>query len=78
MRKDVRFIMAERQSMARTSPGEFMRQVQAEARKVVWPTRQETVTTAIFVAIMMVILAIFFLGVDSLFGWIVRQLLSLA
>jgi len=64
--------------MARTSPGEFMRQVQAEARKVVWPTRQETVTTAIFVAIMMVILAIFFLGVDSLFGWIVRQLLSLA
>ena len=64
--------------MAKTSPGEFMRQVQAEARKVVWPTRQETVTTAIFVAIMMVILAIFFLGVDSLFGWIVRQLLTLA
>jgi preprotein translocase subunit SecE len=64
--------------MAKTSPGEFMRQVQAEARKVVWPTRQETVTTAIFVAIMMVILAVFFLGVDSLFGMIVKWLLSLA
>jgi preprotein translocase subunit SecE len=64
--------------MAKTSPGEFMRQVQAEMRKVVWPTRQETVTTAIFVALLMALLAVFFLGVDSLFGAIVRWLLSLA
>ena len=64
--------------MAKTSPGEFMRQDQAEARKVVWPSRQETVTTAIMVGIMMVLLAVFFLGVDSLFGWVVRQLLNLA
>jgi preprotein translocase subunit SecE len=64
--------------MAKTSPGEFMRQVQSEMRKVVWPTRQETVTTAIFVAIMMTILAVFFLGVDSVFGAVVRWLLSLA
>jgi preprotein translocase subunit SecE len=67
-----------RQAMAKTSPGEFMRQVQAEARKVVWPSRQETVTTAIMVGIMMVILAVFFLGIDTLFGWIVSQLLTLA
>lgn len=64
--------------MAKINPGEFMRQVQAEARKVVWPTRQETVTTAIFVGILMVILAMFFLGIDSLFGAIVKWLLSLA
>jgi preprotein translocase subunit SecE len=64
--------------MAKTSPAEFIRQVQAEARKVVWPTRQETVTTAIFVGIMMVILAVFFLGIDTLFGKIVQLLLSLA
>lgn len=63
--------------MAKTSPGEFMRQVQAEARKIVWPTRQETVTTAIFVAIMMLILALFFMGVDSLFGMVVRWALTL-
>ena len=62
----------------KTSPGEFMRQVQAEARKVHWPSRQETVTTAIFVGLMMVLLAVFFLGIDTLFGWVVRQLLSLA
>ena len=64
--------------MAKVNPGEFIRQVRAEAGKVVWPTRQEPVRTAIFVAIMMTMLAIFFLGVDQLFGWIMRMLLDLA
>ena len=64
--------------MAKTNPGEFIRQVRAEAGKVVWPTRQETVRTAIFVAIMMTILAVFFLGVDQLFGWVMLMLLDLA
>ena len=64
--------------MARTSPGEFLRQVRSEASKVVWPNRQETIRTAIFVAIMMTILAVFFLGVDQLFGWVMRMLLDLA
>jgi preprotein translocase subunit SecE len=36
------------------------------------------VTTAIFVAIMMVLLAVFFLGIDSIFGSLVSWLLSLA
>jgi preprotein translocase subunit SecE len=70
--------MEDRPAKQKTSPGEFMRQVQAEGRKVVWPTRQETVTTSIFVGLMMVILAVFFLGVDTLFGKLVQLLLSLA
>ena len=61
----------------RTSPGEFVRQVRSETSKVVWPTREETIRTAIFVFIMVVILSLFVLGVDSLFGWVVRQLLGL-
>lgn len=64
--------------MAKNSPGQFFSQVKAEASKVVWPTRQETVTTAIFVGIMMVILSLFFLGIDSVFGAVVRWLLTLA
>jgi len=64
--------------MAKTSPGEFIRQVRSEAGKVVWPTREETVRTAIFVAILMLILSVFFLGVDTLFGKAVQWLLSLA
>ena len=63
--------------MAKTSPGEFIRPIRAEAGKVEWPTRQETVRTEIFVAIMMTILAVFFLGVDSLFGAVVKWLLTL-
>ena len=62
----------------KTSPAEFLRQVQTEGRKVVWPTREETVRTAIFVFIMMVVLSLFFLGVDSAFSAIVRWLLTLA
>lgn len=62
----------------RTSPGEFFKQVKAETSKVAWPSREETVRTAIFVFILMLILSLFFLAVDSLFGAAVRWLLSLA
>ncbi|MEM7666081.1 MAG: preprotein translocase subunit SecE [Pseudomonadota bacterium] len=61
----------------KTSVAEFVNQVRAETSKVVWPTRQETVRTAIFVFIMMVILSLFFLGIDSLFNAVVNFLLSL-
>ena len=64
--------------MAKTSPGEFMRQVRAESGKVVWPTWPETVRTAILVLIMTTILGLFFLGIDSIFNGIVGWLLSLA
>ena len=62
----------------KTSPGEFVRQVRSETSKVVWPTRDETIRTAIFVFIMMVILSLFFLGVDTVFNATVRVLLTLA
>ena len=63
--------------MANITPGEYIRQVRAEAKKVVWPTSRETWTTAIMVMIMATILAIFFFGVDSAFSAIVKYLLSL-
>ena len=62
--------------MAKTSPGEFIRQVRAETAKVHWPTRKETMATAIMVLIMTTILAIFFFGVDAFFSTIVRFLLG--
>lgn len=64
-------------TVAKTSPGEFVRQVRAETSKVVWPTRQETIQTGIMVMIMTFILAMFFLGVDSFFNMIVRFLIGL-
>ena len=52
-----------------------MRQVRSEASKVVWPSRRETMMTAVMVLIMTALLAVFFLGVDSVFSTIVQFLL---
>ena len=63
--------------MAKSSPGEFIRQVRSEASKVVWPTWSETVRTGIMVFIMTAMLAVFFFATDSFFSAIVRFLLGL-
>ena len=64
--------------MAKSSPGQFISQVKDEARKIVWPTGRETMQTTIMVLIMTVILCFFFLGIDSVFQFIVSWLTSLA
>jgi len=63
--------------VAKVSIGEFARQVRAETAKVVWPSRKETITTAVMVVIMCTLLGLFFFGVDSLFNVLVRALLGL-
>jgi preprotein translocase subunit SecE len=68
--------LEESSNVARTSPGEFIRQVRAETAKVHWPSRKETVATAIMVMIMTLLLAFFFFGVDAFFSSMVRFLLS--
>ena len=63
--------------MAKVSPGEFFRQVRAETAKVVWPSRRETMMTALMVVIMTALLGLFFFGVDSAFSATVQGLLGL-
>jgi len=63
--------------VAKVNPGEFFRQVKTETAKVVWPTRKETLMTALMVVIMTSLLGLFFFGVDTLFGALVRTLLGL-
>ena len=62
--------------MAKVSPGQFVNQVRAETAKVHWPTRKETVATAIMVIIMTTLLALFFFGTDAFFSSIVKILLG--
>lgn len=62
----------------RTSPGEFIREVRQETRKITWPTWKETRTTSIFVGVFTLIMALFFLVIDQGFGLVVRWLISLA
>lgn len=64
--------------MAKTTPLEFIRQVQTETKKVVWPTRRETIMTGVMVMIMTLMLGVFFFTIDSIFAAIVKLLLSFA
>lgn len=61
----------------RTSAPDFLRQVLAEARKVTWTTRNETMISTVMVLIMVAIMAIFFLIVDQLLRLGVTKILSL-
>ncbi len=63
--------------MAKTSPGEFIRQVRQETAKVTWPTRKETGVTTVMVFIMVVAAALFFLLVDQILSFGVKLLLGL-
>ena len=63
--------------MAKVTPAQFINQVRAETAKVSWPTRKETITTAVMVVIMTTLLAFFFFAVDSGFGALVKFLLGL-
>ena len=64
--------------VAKTTPLEFFRQVQAERKKVTWPTRRETLMTGVMVVIMTTLLGVFFFIIDTGFEAIVKLLLSLA
>lgn len=54
----------------------FMKDSRTEVRKVVWPTRQETVQTTIAVLVMVLIVAIMLWLIDMFLGWGVRNLLA--
>ena len=56
-----------------TNPFELIQQVRAEAAKVVWPTRRETLVTTGLVLALVVAVSIFFLVVDQ----VLRQVVSL-
>jgi preprotein translocase subunit SecE len=47
------------------NPFKFLQEVRAEANKVTWPTRRETMITTGLVALMVVMAAIFFVSVDQ-------------
>ncbi len=57
-----------------TNPFEFIQQVRAEASKVVWPTRRETLVTTGLVLLLVVFASVFFVVVDQ----VLREFVSLA
>lgn len=54
--------------------GAFAQASRAELRKVVWPTREETVRTTLIVMAMVVVASLFLWGIDTLLLWAVAFL----
>jgi preprotein translocase subunit SecE len=53
---------------------EFVQGSRIELRKVVWPTRQETLQTTLVVLVAVVVMALFFWFLDYILGAITRAL----
>lgn len=53
---------------------EFIQASRAELRKVVWPTRAETLQTTLAVVLMVILMGIFLWLLDMFLFWVVRLL----
>ncbi len=65
---------------AQSDPGSaffrFLRESDIERRKVVWPTHQETLQTALMVVIVTILISLFLAAVDWGLGAVVRSLIG--
>lgn len=55
---------------------ELVKGSRTEIRKVVWPSRQETVQTTLIVLAFVVVVALMLWGLDSLLGWLVSMVIG--
>jgi preprotein translocase subunit SecE len=56
---------------------EFFSDVRKESAKVTWPTRKETMLTSAMVVILSTVMAVFFLGIDSVLAAITRLIINI-
>ena len=64
------------QTVSGKAAWDFIGTSQTEVRKVVWPSRKETVQMTLTVIVMVIIMSLLLWGFDSLLGWIVRSLIG--
>jgi preprotein translocase subunit SecE len=63
--------------MAKTNPAQYVREVLHEVSKVTWPSRKETGWATVTVFAMVVVIAVFFFGVDAIISKLVKLILGL-
>ena len=63
--------------MAKINPFKFLQEVRAEAQKVTWPTRRETMITTLMVFIMASVAGIFFFVADQIIRYLVTLVLGI-
>jgi preprotein translocase subunit SecE len=56
----------ERTETKRTSPGQFLREVRGELKKVAWPSRGEVVSYTLVVLVTTAVLTAFVFGLDEI------------
>jgi preprotein translocase subunit SecE len=55
----------------------LVKEAKVEIRKVVWPTRQETMQTTLIVVGFVLLMALVLWGLDTLVGWAASRILGL-
>ncbi|MGE4313538.1 MAG: preprotein translocase subunit SecE [Pseudobdellovibrionaceae bacterium] len=58
------------------NPFSFFKEVRSETKKVSWPSKDETVKSAIAVFVMVAILSVFLFFADQVMGWMVGLILE--
>lgn len=69
--------MAEQDKKKSVDPVTFVRQVEAEGRKVTWTSTQETIQATIMVVVMSVLVALFLFLADQFIRWFVQFITGL-
>ena len=54
----------------------LLKGARTEIRKVVWPTRQETVQTTMIVSLVVIVAGLLLWGLDTLLGWLVSLVIG--
>ena len=60
----------------RTPPRQFLKEVQAELKKVAWPTRGEVATYSVVVLVSVTVVTLYVFGLDTAFVHLVLKVFS--
>ncbi len=70
--------MVEKKANIIKQTGKFIPEVREEVRKVTWPSRRETMMTTVFVFVLAVIAAIYFMFVDTIIHKLINGIIDYA
>ena len=59
------------------NPAKFAREVRQEAKRVIWPTRRETMISTAMVMVLALVASVFFVVMDSLIGLVIQRVLGI-
>ena len=54
----------------------LLKEAQVEARRIVWPTKDETMQTTMIVCAVVVVMSLVLWGIDTLFGWMISAVIG--